>query len=61
MIELNDDLLTTKPQQLAKSLKDDGKTTPSQIRKFYDDLILLQMKEKNSNMSEEDFKKKILP
>lgn len=60
MIELSENLLTTVPQQLAKDLKL-TEATASQIRKFYDDLMLLQMKTKNLNLSEEEFKKKILP
>jgi len=60
MIELSENLLTTVPQQLAKDLRL-SEATASQIRKFYDDLTLLQMKTKNLNLSEEEFKKKILP
>lgn len=61
MLELTEALLTTEPQEIAKSLTQRSDPTSSQMRKFYDDLVLLQTKVKNQNMDENQFKKEILP
>ena len=63
MLELTEDLLKKEPEKLAKKFieisKKDGGITSTQIRKFYDDLLLDQKKAKVQD--EETFKKKTLP
>lgn len=62
-IELTKELLTTEAEKQARCLVSnsgkESKTTSSQIRKFYNDFLLL--KNKADLLDEEEFKKEILP
>ena len=57
-INLTKELLSTEPETLAKEIA--GKDTSSQIRKFYNDFLILKTKAEISQ-SEEDFQKNVLP
>lgn len=59
-IELTKELLTTKPEELAKHIVSNAKDTSSQIRKFYNDFLILKAKA-DISATEEEFKTKILP
>lgn len=63
MLELTESLLKKEPEELARKFiecgKRDGGITSTQIRKFYDDLLLIQKKAKMQD--EESFKNKTLP
>ena len=61
MLELSENLLVTEPETIAKSLanvKFKSNVTNSQVRKYYDDFLILQ---KKANINPESFKKSILP
>ena len=62
-IVLTKELLTTKAEEIAKTLvnnnKDVSGVTKTQIRKFYNDFLVLKSKADICN--EDDFKNKILP
>ena len=58
MISLTEEMLTTKPEEFAKKIAKIDKST--QIRKFYNDFLILQAKAKDCE-TEEEFKEKILP
>ena len=61
MLELSENLLVTEPEIIAKSLanvKFKSNVTNSQVRKYYDDFLILQ---KKANINPESFKKSILP
>lgn len=59
-IELTERLLTSEAEDAAKNnMMKDKKTTASQMRRFYDDFMLLHSKSKL--VDEEAFKKEILP
>lgn len=59
-INLTKSLLTEKAKEAAEKINSkDKKASNSQIRKFFDDFVLLQSKSKN--LSEEEFKSNILP
>ena len=59
-IKLTKELLTTEPENLAKEICKNGKDTSTQIRKFYDDFLILKAKADISK-DEDDFKNNILP
>jgi|GEM_PF-826139 len=68
MIELTEQLLKDEPLKLAKGIvanppknASKGDATNSQVRKYYDDFLLLQKKANVKDMDEERFKKEILP
>lgn len=59
MIELTKELLTTEPENMAKDFN--GKdTTKNQLRKFYNDFLVLKTKA-DLCTNEDEFKTKILP
>lgn len=58
-IILTKELLTTQAEEVAKTISGDKKTSNSQIRKFFDDFVLLQSKCKME--SEEYFMTNTLP
>ena len=64
-IVLTKELLTTKAEEIAKTLvnnnKGDSGVTKTQIRKFYNDFLVLKSKADICCNSEDDFKNKILP
>ena len=64
-IILTKELLTTKAEEIAKTLvnnnKGDSGVTKTQIRKFYNDFLVLKSKADICCNSEDDFKNKILP
>lgn len=57
-IKLTKELLTTEPEELAKKIC--GKDTSTQIRRFYDDFLILKTKA-DLLTSEDDFRNNILP
>ena len=59
-IPLTKELLTTEPENLAKEICENGNDTSTQIRKFYNDFLILKAKA-DIAQSEEEFKTKILP
>ncbi len=59
-IRLSKELLTIEPEKLAKEICENGKDTSTQIRKFYDDFLILKAKA-DILQSEDDFKNNILP
>ena len=61
MIELTKELLTTEAEEVVKknSKLSNKKATSTQIRKFYDDFLLLHTK--SQGKTEEEFRKTILP
>jgi len=63
MIELTKDLLTKKAEEVAKENLNqrDKKATSTQIRKFYDDFLLLHMKCHTKDFNDSRFEKEILP
>lgn len=65
MLELTKDLLTKEPEEIAKremeSANRGKKASSTQIRKFYDDFLLLHSKAHRDGVTEDDFKKEILP
>ena len=65
MLNIDENLLTKIPQDIAKEVMggrtDENKTTSSQIRKFYDDFLVLQKKMHDVSFTEERFKNEILP
>lgn len=58
-IKLTKELLDEDAHELAKGMSTRRKTTFNQIRKFYDDFLLL--KEKGNNCNNDEFSKKIIP
>lgn len=64
MLKLTKELLTEEPENIAKNemIKNrQRKASSTQIRKFYDDFLLLHSKSHRDGFSEEDFKNEILP
>lgn len=65
MLKLTKDLLTTEPENIAKNemaeAKGLKKASSTQIRKFYDDFLLLHSKAHRDGFTGEDFKNEILP
>ncbi|MGD1823542.1 MAG: type III-A CRISPR-associated protein Csm2 [Pleomorphochaeta sp.] len=65
MLELTKDLLTNEPEKIAiKEMEDarnKSKASSTQIRKFYDDFLLLHTKAHRDEESEKSFKENILP
>ncbi|NCD06523.1 MAG: type III-A CRISPR-associated protein Csm2 [Spirochaetia bacterium] len=65
MLKLTKDLLTTEPETIAKKEMDEAKrlkkASSTQIRKFYDDFLLLHSKAHRDGFTVEDFKNEILP
>ncbi len=59
-IPLTKELLTTEPENLAIEICRNGKDTSTQIRRFYEDFLILKAKADISK-SEEDFRNNILP
>lgn len=57
-IKLTKELLSTEPEDLAKEIA--GKVTSSQIRKFYNDFLILKTKSEFLK-TEEDFQRDVLP
>ena len=58
-IKLTKELLTEKAEAIVKEAVNEKKVTSTQMRKFYDDLLILHSKSKIKN--EEEFKSEILP
>ncbi|MGB4407804.1 MAG: type III-A CRISPR-associated protein Csm2 [Sphaerochaeta sp.] len=63
MLPLTESLLTEEPKKLVNELFNKGKmkkdVSASQMRRFYDDFLLLQ--KKANGLNEEEFNKQILP
>ncbi len=59
-IKLSKELLTTEPENLAKEICKNGKDTSTQIRRFYDDFLILKTKA-DLLTNEDDFRNNILP
>lgn len=59
-IKLTKELLTTEPEKLAKEICENGNDTSTQIRKFYNDFLILKARADVAK-NEEDFKNSILP
>ena len=60
-IPLTKELLTTEPENLAKEICENGKDTSTQIRKFYNDFLILKTKADVSASDEKNFRNNILP
>ena len=65
MLELTKELLTEEPENIAKkemeNAKSNKKASSTQIRKFYDDFLLLHTKAHRDGVTENVFKSEILP
>lgn len=59
MLQLTENLLKKEPEELAKLFIKEGSITSTQIRRYYDDLLILQTKARMQD--NESFKGKILP
>lgn len=67
MLKLTKELLTVEPESIAKNEmenyknKNQKRASSTQIRKFYDDFLLLHSKAHRDGFTEDDFKNEILP
>lgn len=59
-IMLTKELLSKEPENLARELCENGNDTSTQIRKFYNDFLILKAKS-DITQSEDDFRKNVLP
>ncbi len=59
-ILLTKELLSKEPENLARELCENGNDTSTQIRKFYNDFLILKAKA-DISQTEDDFKKNVLP
>lgn len=65
MLKLTKELLTVEPENIAKKemldAKRGAKASSTQIRKFYDDFLLLHAKSHRDGVTENSFQEEILP